>query len=185
MNCPHCDHPKSTVSETRAGPKGDRRIRICRNCGQHFSTMERVCVYAGRVAGYLEVTDDEPEPATRAPAIIKQAKFRASIDMPELKTIEESCRIDMVRWWNESRLSKHKSKAVWTYNAFMGSVKRLAVLPHWKQVILVKAGIEQGWQTLNWDYCADRVKSPPAEAGLQPKSSAYQEAAEKWHMQNK
>ena len=105
----------------------------------------------------------------------------AELGMAELGTLEEECRDGMVRWWNESRYSKHGSKAAWTYNAFMGSVRRVAVLPAWKQTLLVKAGIEQGWQALKWEYMGDKVQ-PPVEAGLQPVSQAAQEAIERWKL---
>ena len=54
MNCPHCAHPESRVTETRSGSDADRRIRLCRSCGKTFQTMERVAVFAGRAIGYIE-----------------------------------------------------------------------------------------------------------------------------------
>ena len=62
MNCPHCLHPDSRVVETRAKPDRDRRIRLCRNCGKTFTTMEVVAVYAGRATGYvIAATADNEE----------------------------------------------------------------------------------------------------------------------------
>jgi transcriptional regulator NrdR family protein len=54
MICPHCSHPESRVTETRASDSYDKRVRICRNCAKTFVTIERVAVYAGRAAGYIE-----------------------------------------------------------------------------------------------------------------------------------
>jgi transcriptional repressor NrdR len=54
VNCPHCDHPESRVTETRASDGYDKRVRICRSCAKTFTTIERVAVYAGRAAGYIE-----------------------------------------------------------------------------------------------------------------------------------
>jgi transcriptional regulator NrdR family protein len=65
LNCPNCGHPESRVAETRAKPDGDRRVRICRDCGKTFRTMETVAVYAGRSIGYLVAATaaDEEEDA--------------------------------------------------------------------------------------------------------------------------
>lgn len=42
------------MSETRANDDYDKRVRFCRGCGKTFTTIERVAVYAGRAAGYIE-----------------------------------------------------------------------------------------------------------------------------------
>ena len=64
MICPHCSHPESRVTETRASDSYDKRVRICRNCAKTFVTIERVAVYAGRAVGYIESGQPlEPEEA--------------------------------------------------------------------------------------------------------------------------
>ena len=182
MNCPHCNHPESRVTETRSGPDADRRIRICRSCGKTFQTMERVAVFAGRAIGYLEATvadalvdPEEPEPL--APAIA--ACFHPVVVGDELNGLPMSVRSNLVEWWNNSRYSKHKKQATWTRQAWLFTVKRIAALPHWQQELLAAAGVEHGWQTLKVDYI--KGATPPKEAGLQPKSSAIQEAIQAWN----
>jgi len=41
MNCPHCNHPESQVTEIRSTDNFDRRVRLCRGCGKTFQTIER------------------------------------------------------------------------------------------------------------------------------------------------
>ena len=100
----------------------------------------------------------------------------------KLQTFEPEIRHDICTWWNESRKSKHGAKATWTERAFLGSVYRMAALPSWKQMVLVKAGIEHGWQTRQEEYVKDILdKHKPYRPGLQPKSSAMQKALEQWN----
>jgi hypothetical protein len=185
VNCPHCDHPDSRISETRANPDHDRRIRLCRGCGKTFTTIERVAVYAGRAAGWIESqvepeAEGDPEPAAITPMRRKSPeRFVASPSDPLLEPFQEEVRALLLSWWNESRLSKHRAKAAWTEAAWKGNLVRLAALPHWKQLLLAQAGVEQGWQALKPEYIKDAA--PPAVAGLQPKSSAMQSAIEQWN----
>ncbi len=106
-------------------------------------------------------------------------RFVASPSDPLLEPFQEEVRALLLSWWNESRLSKHRAKAAWTEAAWKGNLVRLAALPHWKQLLLAQAGVEQGWQALKPEYIKDAA--PPAVAGLQPKSSAMQSAIEQWN----
>ena len=182
MNCPHCGHEESRVTETRASAEYDRRIRICRKCGKNFQTIERVAVYAGRAAGYIEAgqlalppEDDEAEQAKLKPP----ERFAASHDSVDLVGLPSEVRPLLVEWWNSSRRSKHGNKATWTEGAWRQNVRRVAALPQWKQLLLVQAGVEQGWQALKPEYLGE--VAPPADKGLAPKSSAMQEAIEQWN----
>ena len=200
MNCPECGHPKSTVIETRAAGSVTRRTRVCRACGKSFATLERLCVYVGRERGWIEDSlsdqdadesvrnaepdvepeqDEEPQPKSKAPK--RPPQFVADVDLPELRVIIEEAKYDLVEWWNESRFSKHGKKATWTEKAWRSNVERLQKLPHWKQVMLAKAGVENGWQALKWEYLGVNVEAP-AELGPQPKNTAAQEAIARWKL---
>ena len=62
MNCPHCQHPESRVTETRATDTYDKRVRICRKCGQNFVTLEQPAYYVSRSTGYVFYSDVPAEP---------------------------------------------------------------------------------------------------------------------------
>jgi hypothetical protein len=106
-------------------------------------------------------------------------KFAAHLDHQELRVVSPDVQAMLVEWWNVSRLHKHGSKAVWTELAFSLSVRRVALLPPWKQLALAQAGIEHGWQALKVEFIPDA--KPPADAGLTPKSTAMQEAIDSWN----
>jgi len=199
LNCPHCNSPNSKVTETRPCDGYDKRVRICRDCSSTYRTIERVAVYAGRAAGYfeaggsvmVEADDDEvaPEPeakpaakakppAKAQPAAIKE--FYPVVPGDELNSVCEEARPLLVEWWNNSRRSKHQKNATWTTTAWFITVKRVAALPMWQQVLLAQAGVEHGWQTLKLDYI--KTSQPPQEAGLVPKSTAMQEAINRWNL---
>lgn len=182
MNCPHCDHPESRVTETRASTEYDKRIRQCRSCGRTFTTLERVAVFGGRAIGYIEAggpvviePDEEPERVKRG----NDRRYVAMDDDPDLLTCAAGAQPLLLEWWNNSRWSKQKSKAAWTEAAWKGALKRVAVLPFWQQIALAQAGVESGWQTLKPEFISDQA--PPPEAGLAPKSSAYARAIESWN----
>lgn len=44
MNCPHCGHESTKVSDSRLSDGGSsiRRRRLCENCGHRFTTFERM-----------------------------------------------------------------------------------------------------------------------------------------------
>lgn len=190
MNCPHCGSPTSRVTETKPCDGYDKRVRICRDCSKVYRTIERVAVYAGRAAGYfeaggsvmVEADDDEaaPEPEVKPAAKVKLAEFYPVVPGDELSSVCEEARPLLVEWWNNSRRSKHQKNATWTETAWLLTVKRVAALPMWQQVLLGQAGIEHGWQTLKLDYI--KTSQPPQEAGLVPKSTAMQEAINRWNL---
>lgn len=122
-----------------------------------------------------EEDEPKPKPSKRPP------QFIADVDLPELGQIIEDARYALVEWWNESRYSKHGKKAAWTEKAWLSNVERVSRLPHWKQILLAKAGVESGWQGLRWEYLGDKVEAP-AELGPQPINSAAQEAISRWHL---
>ena len=41
MKCPYCDDARTRVIDTTRSARGVRRRRVCKACGQRFSTMER------------------------------------------------------------------------------------------------------------------------------------------------
>lgn len=180
INCPHCGFSESKVTDTDPGPSYLRRYRDCRGCGKTFTTIERVAVWGGRAAGYIEAgqlvepTDPEPEPA-------KPKLYVAAMNDKDLATLVIDAQPLMVQWWNVSRRSKWGKKATWTEGAWRQNVKRVAALPHWKQVALAAAGVEHGWQALKVDYLTGSETQPPIDAGLQPKSTAMQEAIASWN----
>ncbi len=41
MKCPYCGNARTRVIDTTRSARGIRRRRVCKACGQRFSTMER------------------------------------------------------------------------------------------------------------------------------------------------
>ena len=192
MKCPHCGHEKSRVTETRAATEADRRIRLCQGCGKTFQTLERVCVFAGRAVGYIEANSPTPEPAPaqviqlqqdRPAARVRAKGYVASLDEDCLANVCSDAQPLLVEWWNVSRRSKHGSKATWTQAAWQSTVNRVAKLPAWQQVVLAKAGIESGWQTLKPEFCKDELSKPTALGRPMPKDPAMLAALEQWPSQ--
>ena len=184
MNCPQCGHESSRVLETRATPTHDRRVRVCRSCSQAFHTIERVAVFGGKAIGYIESSAGDGEALEAIPVVVTPPADRyhpIPSEGVELLAVAEQVRPLMLEWWNNSRHSKHKSGAAWTRAAWLGAIKRVSELPEWRQLLLVQAGIESGWQTLKPEYIKDAPA--PASNSLAPRSSAMQEAIERWHQQ--
>jgi hypothetical protein len=79
---------------------------------------------------------------------------------------------DFLEWWNSSRRSKHGTRAAWTARAFSQSAERVKALPEWAQTLLVNAGIEHGWQSLQSSYIqGELAQGPPGQgAGFRPQS---------------
>jgi hypothetical protein len=191
MKCPHCGHDKSRVTETRAADEADRRIRLCLGCAKTFTTFERVAIYAGRSAGYVEVGPPppvlelvpDPEPAEE-PAAAKRVNIRRwhPVGVPE-GVCEQAAPL-LLEWWNESRRLKHKGHAVWSEKAWLASVERVKALPPDQQVALCQAGVEQGWQALKADYLRDgqaRLPQLPRGDGRpMPTDPAMLAALESW-----
>lgn len=191
MKCPHCGHEKSRVTETRANDEADRRIRLCLGCARTFQTLERVCVFAGRSAGYVEV--GQPAPALQVvpdpesesePAAAKRVNNRRwhPVGVP-LGVCEEAAPL-LLEWWNESRRIKHKGNAVWSERAWLASVERVKALPPAQQVALCQAGVEQGWQALKAEYLRDGAarlpQLPKADGRPMPKDPAMLAALQSW-----
>jgi transcriptional repressor NrdR len=42
MNCPHCSHEESRVTNKRGSPNGVRRRRECLKCKRRFTTYEKI-----------------------------------------------------------------------------------------------------------------------------------------------
>ena len=193
MKCPHCGHDKSRVTETRAGEDADRRVRLCRKCGKTFMTLERICVWAGQNAGYLEVGQAPalavlpgPDAAEQVAAVQRPCTRRWSPVGVPVGVDEEAAPL-LLEWWNESRRLKHKGNAVWSEKAWLASVERVKALPPAQQVALCQAGVEQGWQALKPEYLGDGharlPQLPKADGRPMPKDPAMLAALNSWPKQ--
>ncbi|MCP4166696.1 MAG: transcriptional repressor NrdR [Chloroflexi bacterium] len=60
MKCPHCDHKRSRVIDTRESGDGIRRRRQCTSCSQRFTTYEQI-----NTAVHIVKTDGRREPFDR------------------------------------------------------------------------------------------------------------------------
>ena len=203
MKCPHCGHEKSRVTDTRPRPEADLRYRRCANCNKPFTTIESVCVYAGRqrgwVADQLDTYQDfgpplqavpDPEPAAPAaePAAAKATpvrRFTASLNDSALAECHPDAQPLLVEWWNVARRSKHGAKATWTEAAWLASIGRVAALPPSQQIALAQAGVEHGWQALKAEYVSGsgpaRVTPLPTATGRpMPRDAAMLAALEQW-----
>jgi hypothetical protein len=190
MNCPKCNHEQSRVIDLKRKSDGLRRGRICAGCGHKFNTLERVEIWDPTLHGYvapvearpaLAVVSDHFPSATKK--VATKGQFHPVVVGDELLTVCEQVRPLMVEWWNNSRHSKHKGNAAWTRAAWLGAVKRVSQLPQPKQVLLVQAGVESGWQTLKLDYIKDELAKPTAAGRPMPKDPAMLAALESWPKQ--
>ncbi len=182
MKCPHCGSLKSRVTETRDYPDFYKRDRVCTGCGRNFQTLERVCVYAGRTYGYAEVRiNEEDSVPVKTKSKASPNRFVARENDEALLNVCAQARPILTDWWNESRLSKHKSKAVWTRAAWVSSVNRVAGLPAYKQVMLANQGLEAGWQSLKETYLDESQIEPSSNGGLGPKDKAMRQVVEEWN----
>ena len=84
----------------------------------------------------------------------------------------------LLEWWNESRRSKHGSRAVWSEKAWLASVERIKALAPAQQVALCKAGVEHGWQALKPEFLKELVIRPPVSGRPMPKDPAMLAALE-------
>ena len=186
MQCPKCKRTNTKVMETRKHTECDMRVRMCLDCSFKFSTMERVCVSVGEPFGVCEVSPIQPNKVkrTRVAAIPVGKRFVAEEDTQVLDGISKEVRPLICKWWNQSRWDKHRSRAVWSSDAFTLSVQRLYGLPNYLQEELAKAGIEHGWQGLKIAYLNHAPEpTPNPEGGLAPKDAAMNQAVREW--QNK
>ena len=183
MRCPNCGNEKSRVLETRQSEGFDLRVRQCGKCGKPFKTSERVAVYSGKTYGYAEV-QVETEPAIQVEPEKKEPKSKRFIAKAEHDCLIPICTeaiADVLEWWNVSRWNKQKAKAVWTENAFVKSIERLADLPAYQQKLLASKGAETGWQSLDAEYLPKREQIKPVDNGkLEPKDPAMKEALQSW-----
>lgn len=173
MDCPHCKHPKTRVVETIDHNDHRRRYCVCEKCGdtRRFLTIEQYAVTAFRAAGFALVPISEDGAKPFAPK--KQAVFRpAGLEDIGHPIVAEAVP-HLLTWWNESRWSKWKSRAVWTRNAFNQSCSRVSALAPALQVELCRAGAEEGWQKLAYEYIRTQTELPlEAPSGLRNPASA-------------
>lgn len=195
MKCPHCGHEKSRVSDTRTRPEADLRYRRCAHCGKAFTTLETVCVYAGRGRGFVadQINTPQdfgpplqvvPDPVPAAAKAKPTARYVAALNTESLDAVSPDVQLLLVEWWNVARRSKHGQKATWTEAAWKASVGRVAALPIDQQLALAAAGVEHGWQALKIDYLdngsARTAALPTATGRPMPKDPAMLAALDQW-----
>jgi hypothetical protein len=97
----------------------------------------------------------------------------------DLEPLPSDLRVLLFRWWNESRRSKHGTKATWTQGAWRLSVGRVVNLYQSGQSVLaqrlVEEGSEAGWQALKPEY----VQPGPPVRTTKP-DPFMQSAGEPW-----
>lgn len=165
--------------------------------------MERVEIWDPTIDDYCPPTPSvpvltaqaAPPPSCEAspPGVRRRSTgqmFRPAEDDPALATVTPAARPLLLQWWNESRWSKHRSKATWTSAAWVASVARVAQLPPDRQLELARSGVECGWQALKWEFMGQSLRSAPAvpvsEGRLMPQDPRMLEAlrleheAESW-----
>lgn len=183
MKCPHCQHPRSRVLETRESLSENaiRRRHACRGCGKSFTSMQRIEAFedgAWQPVALAAVPD--PQPAQVVPvAPRKRAASPAPDRLHPLTGDEEFLQpfwqhmptalfLDLLRWWNESRWGKHRTQATWTQAAFTLSANRVSDLLGKSRAgearSLVDGGIEHGWQALKPEYLRGTVTANTAAA---------------------
>ena len=182
MNCENCGSDRLRVIETRPG-QGNvlRRRRTCRKCGHDFSTTERISVYVE--GDWL----DAPEPVKVSKPVKMARRVNPAKWWPitpeqveaDLDQLPSDLRVLLFRWWNESRRSKHNTKATWTQGAWQLSVKRVLHLCQTGQEALarqlVEQGAEAGWMALKPEY----VQPGPPVRTTKP-DPFMQSAGESW-----
>ena len=177
---------KSRVIDTKL----NKRMRNCGECGSTFPTFECTAVFAGKDAEYFLDTsakqfEGEPPLALLQPemkpykAQQRQTKWHPARVNGELKGMNPEVAELMQVWWNESRWSKNRTKATWTQKAWLGSVERVKELSLERQLALVKAGVEQGWQALKPEFLSPSDLSPVG-AAPGPRNEAMLAALDSW-----
>jgi transcriptional regulator NrdR family protein len=53
IKCPHCDSEDTFVRVNKGGANQNLRYRTCKDCAKTFTTMEIICVSAGRRRGMV------------------------------------------------------------------------------------------------------------------------------------
>lgn len=197
MNCPKCDALNTRILETERVRSGLKRYRICQACSHKFTTLESAVVWDRTLSAYQRVEPPAPTPAPVPPSPPKLAlvrrpaaagsRFVAQPGHPALLAAALPPEIEelVLVWWNESRWSKHRGKATWTERAFVASIERLArVIQPARQLELIHAAVEAGWQALKVDYLGGfgprPVASPPTGGGPRPRDPHMNAALESW-----
>jgi hypothetical protein len=193
MNCPKCGGTSNRILDTIRVREGIRRHRICngKRCRHKFATLERIEEWDPGIQSYVAVAPDQPAPLApvirlqqdRPAAAAKTQRHAASLDEDCLVNVCSEAQPLLVEWWNVSRKSKHGAKAAWSEAAWLSSVARVAKLPAWQQVLLARAGVEHGWQTLKPEYMKDELTAPTAQGRPMPKDPAMLAALEQWPSQ--
>ena len=73
---------------------------------------------------------------------------------------------------------KAAHKATWTGEGWLSSVERVKELPLERQLALVKAGVEQGWQALKPEYLSP--SDMPVGVAPGPRNEAMLAALDSW-----
>lgn len=176
------------------GDGGDIRFRECRTCGGSFTTREKVVVSIGYGKGYVDIdkmnVELPPVPKPKAPRAVPRYRDVPAKEIAAVVhgRLPEPMVQKLAEWWNESRWSKHRAKAVWTERAFRLSVERLAhvfsMYPERAESLLDKA-LEAGWMQLSPTYLDSTPTGapalPPASTGLAPASADMQLAVSQWN----
>jgi hypothetical protein len=194
MNCPKCGGTSSRILDTIRVREGLRRHRVCngKRCRHKFATLERVEQWDVTTRSYVAAGQDGLQLVPSQPVALplqqeepaaKTKRYVASADEDCLVNVCAEAQPLLVEWWNVSRKSKHGAKATWTQSAWEASVHRVAKLPAWQQVLLAKAGVENGWQSLKPDYVKDELSKPTALGRPMPKDPAMLAALEQWPSQ--
>jgi len=186
MNCEKCGSDRHRVIETRAG-QGNvlRRRRTCRLCGHDWSTTERISVYEdGDWQDQTELVVAKPAKVARVaktPKLANSTKFwpiTPELVEADLQPLPPELRILVFRWWNESRRSRHGTKATWTQGAWRLSINRVVQLVQAGQrrlaQQLAEEGAEAGWMALKPEYIQP-VNSTPVKP-----DPFMQSAGESW-----
>lgn len=100
----------------------------------------------------------------------------------ELAGLPDDLRHAVIEWWNESRRSRHGSKAVWTRRAFAFSSTRVQAAFRQDPELarrLVDAGIEIGWMALKMEYLHGQTRHQ-----VQANNGRVQQAIALWNNAN-
>lgn len=158
MNCAHCGHHANRVTDTKDFGHSITRYRLCRKCGQTFSTRE-TCkpVEAVRLEPADELDGIMPPSAPSAPKEPKTTgtrlmRYRPADPADVPPGVDAEVVPLLLQWWDEARWSRHQSRATWTKAAFLASADRLATMSADAQLALVREGVERGWQALKRQY---------------------------------
>jgi hypothetical protein len=192
MNCPKCGDPSTRIVETVRVAQGLRRHRICNRpkCRRKFRTLERIEEWDHTIQNYVPTPEalahsnviplQQQQQSNFAAKSVAPKGFVARLSDEFPSGIALEAHPLLVQWWNESRRSKHKGNATWTEAAWTASLKRVAALPHWQQVLLAQAGVEHGWQALKPEYVKEELAKPTAAGRPMPKDPAMLAALEQW-----